>query len=27
MVHGTQGAAVAPGEAALVYCPAGPELG
>ena len=27
MVHGAHGAAVAPGEAGLVYCPAGPELG
>jgi ribosomal protein S18 acetylase RimI-like enzyme len=27
MVHGSRGAAVAPGEAGLVYCPAGPELG
>ncbi len=27
MVHGTRGAAVAPGEAGLVFCPAGPELG
>ncbi len=27
MVHGTHGAAVAPGAAGLVYCPAGPELG
>jgi len=27
MVQGTHGAAVAPGEAGLVFCPAGPELG
>jgi GNAT superfamily N-acetyltransferase len=27
MVHGAGAAPVAPGEAALVYCPAGPELG
>lgn len=27
MVHGAGDAPVAPGEAALVYCPAGPELG
>jgi len=27
MVHGARGAAVAPGEAGLVFCPAGPELG
>lgn len=27
MVHGAGEAPVAPGEAALVYCPAGPELG
>lgn len=27
MVLGTRGAAVAPGEAGLVFCPAGPELG
>jgi len=26
-VHGARGAAVAPGEAGLVFCPAGPELG
>jgi hypothetical protein len=27
MVHGAGAAPAAPGEAALVYCPAGPELG
>jgi len=27
MVHGARGTAVAPGEAGLVFCPAGPELG
>jgi len=27
MVHGAHGAAAAPGEAGLVFCPAGPELG
>jgi hypothetical protein len=27
MVHGAGGDAVAPGEAGLVFCPAGPELG
>ena len=27
MVYGTEGAARAPGDESLVYCPAGPELG
>jgi hypothetical protein len=26
-VHRTPGAAIAPAEAGLVFCPAGPELG